>query len=74
MTKKFQNLQQKKWYVNDSESKGNYSYENRMKFLASSFESNLCDYSDAYILVTGILLLQELLLLLQLIILKETTT
>ena len=45
----------KKWYVIDSESKCNYSHENPIKFLTSSLESNLCDYSDAYILVTGIL-------------------
>ena len=37
----------------DSESKGNYSHENPIKFLTSSLESSLCDYSDAYILVTG---------------------
>ena len=43
----------KKWYVIDSESKGNYSHENPIKFLTSSLGSNLCDYSDAYILVTG---------------------
>ena len=43
----------KKWYVIDSESKGNYSDKNEIKFLTSSLESNLCDYSDAYILVTG---------------------
>ena len=43
----------KKWYVIDSESKGNYSDENEIKFLTSSLESNLCDYSDAYVLVTG---------------------
>ena len=41
----------KKWYVIDSESKGNYSHENPIKFLTSSLESSLCDYSDAYILV-----------------------
>ena len=41
----------KKWYVIDSESKGNYSDENEIKFLTSSLESNLCDYSDANILV-----------------------
>ena len=46
-------LTTKKWYVIDSESKGNYSDENEIKFLTSSLESNLCDYSDAYILVTG---------------------
>ena len=43
----------KKWYVIDSESKGNYSHENPIQFLTSSLESSLCDYSDAYILVTG---------------------
>ena len=42
----------KKWYVIDSESKGNYSEDHPLKFLTSSLESSLCDYSDAYILVT----------------------
>ena len=43
----------KKWYIIDSESKGNYSHENPIKFLTNSLESSLCDYSDACILVTG---------------------
>ena len=43
----------KKWYVIDSESKGNYSQDDPIKFLTKSLESSLCDYSDAYILVTG---------------------
>ena len=43
----------KKWYVIDSESNGNYSKEEEIKFLTRSIESSLCDYSDAYILVTG---------------------
>ena len=43
----------KKWYIIDSESKGNYSHENPTKFLTNSLESSICDYSDAYILVTG---------------------
>ena len=43
----------RKWYVINEESKGNYSHENEIKFLSSSLESSLCDYSDAYILVTG---------------------
>ena len=43
----------KKWYIIDSEAKGNYLHDNEVKFLTSSLESNLCDYSDAYILVTG---------------------
>ena len=43
----------KKWYVINSESKGNYSQDDPIKFLTKSLESSLCDYSDAYILVTG---------------------
>ena len=44
----------KKWYIIDSEAKGNYLPDNEVKFLTSSLESGLCDYSDAYInLVTG---------------------
>ena len=50
---KIQNLQQKKWYIIDSESKSNYSPTNEITFLTNSLESSLCDYSDAYILVTG---------------------
>ena len=53
LTMKIQNLQQKKWYVIDNESKGNYSHHNPIKVLTKSIESSLCDYSDAYILVTG---------------------
>ena len=47
-----QNLQQKNGTF-DSESKGNYSTDEEIKFLTRSIESSLCDYSDAYILVTG---------------------
>ena len=43
----------KKWYIIDNESKGNYSHENPIKFLTKLIESSLCDYFDAYILVTG---------------------
>ena len=43
----------KKWYIINSESKGNYSHQNPIRFLTNSLESSLCDYSDAYILVTG---------------------
>ena len=43
----------KQWYVIDSERKGGYSHENPIRFLTISIESSLCDYSDAYILVTG---------------------
>ena len=47
------NFATKKWYVIDNESKGIYSHKNEIKFLTNSLESSLCDYSDAYILVTG---------------------
>ena len=43
----------KKWYIIDSESNGNYSQNDEIKFLTRSIESSLCDYSDAYILVKG---------------------
>ena len=38
--------------VIDSESNSNYSHENEIKFSTNSLESSLCDYSDAYVLVT----------------------
>ena len=53
LTMNIKNLWQKKWHVIDSESKCNYSHENQMKFLTSSLQSSLCDYLDAYVLVTG---------------------
>ena len=45
-------MQQKNGVI-DSESKGNYSHDDPIKFLTKSLESNLFDYSDAYSLVTG---------------------
>ena len=50
LTMKTQNLQQKNGMLL---TKGNYSHENPIKFLTSSLESSLYDYSDAFILVTG---------------------
>ena len=49
---KIKNLQQKNGII-ASESKGSYSYEDSVKFSTKSIESSLCDYSDAYVLVTG---------------------
>ena len=43
----------KKQYVIDSKTSGSYSEDDLIKFLTKSIESSLCDYSDAYILVTG---------------------
>ena len=50
---KIAKLATKKWYIIDSESKGNYLKDDQIKFLTKSLESSLCDYSAAYILVTG---------------------
>ena len=53
LTIKTQNLQQKKWQnVIDSKTSGTYSEDDPIKFLTKSVELSLCDYSDAYILVT----------------------
>ena len=43
----------KKQCIIDSETKGNYSHHDPIKFLTRSIESSLYDYSDAHILVTG---------------------
>ena len=44
----------KKWYVIDSQSaKGKYKQGGTIKFETENIKSSLCDYSDAYILVTG---------------------
>ena len=43
----------KKWCVIDTESKGSYSHHDPIKFLTKPIEPSFCDYSDAYILVTG---------------------
>ena len=42
----------KKLYIRDNESKGYYSHHDPIKLLTKSIDSSLCDYSDAYILVT----------------------
>ena len=49
----YSKLTTKKWCIINSESKGNYSHQNPIRFLTNSLEPSLCDYSDAYILVTG---------------------
>ena len=44
----------KKWYVIDSQkAKVKYDQSNSIKFEAESIKSSLCDYSDAFILATG---------------------
>ena len=44
----------KKWYVIDSQTtKGKYKQGDTIKFETKTIKSNLCDYSDAFILVAG---------------------
>ena len=44
----------KKWYVIDSQAaKGKYKQGDTIKFETETIKSSLCDYSDAFILVTG---------------------
>ena len=44
----------KKWYVTDSQTrKGKYKQGDSIKFEPKTIKSSLCDYSDAFILVTG---------------------
>ena len=46
-----------KWYIVNDQNNGQYGRGNEndstIKFEAKVFKPNLCDYSDAYILVTG---------------------
>ena len=47
-------LATKKWYVIDSQTtKGNYKQGDTIKPETETIKSSLCDYSDAFILVTG---------------------
>ena len=42
------------WYVIDSQTtKGKYKQGDTIKFETETIKSSLCDYSDAFILVTG---------------------
>ena len=43
----------RKWYIIDSQTNGNYAPANQIKFDTKVIKPNLCDYSEAYILVTG---------------------
>ena len=47
----------RKWYVINDQNNGQYGRRNEndstVKFETKAIKPNLCDYSDAYILVTG---------------------
>ena len=50
-------MQQKKWYIINDQNNGQYGRGNEndvtIKYDTKVIKSNLCDYSDAYILVAG---------------------
>ena len=41
------------WVEINDESRGTYNDDKQIKFKTTMLKSNLCDYSDAYILVKG---------------------
>ena len=44
----------KKWYITDSQTaKDKYNQNNSIKFATENIKSSFCNYSDAFILVTG---------------------
>ena len=45
----------KNWFKTNHESQGTYKKDNQIRFKTSMLKSSLCDYSDAYILVKGII-------------------
>ena len=47
------NFRTKTWIEIDDESRGTYNVNSQIKFKTTMLKSNLCDYSDAYILDVG---------------------
>ena len=43
----------KNWVENNDESRGTYNVNSQVKVKTTMLKSSLCDYSDAYILVNG---------------------
>ena len=52
----------KNWVEVNDESRGTYNVNSQIKLKTTMLKSSLCDYSDAYILVTRTILLIILLL------------
>ena len=49
----YQNLLPKKWIEVYDQSKGNYNINKEIRIKTSMLRPDLCDFNDAYILVTG---------------------
>ena len=46
-------FQTKKWYIINDQNNGQYDENSTLKFNTEVIKPNLCDFGDAYILVTG---------------------
>ena len=46
-------FQTKKWYIINDQSNGQYNENSKIKINTEVIKENICDYGDAYILVTG---------------------
>ena len=49
----------KNWVEINDDARGTYNKNNQIKFKTSMLKSSLCDYSDAYILVSGNIIVDE---------------
>ena len=49
----------KSWIEVNDESRGTYNTNSQIKFKTSMLKSSLCDYSDAYILLSGTIAVPE---------------
>ena len=50
-------LKTRNWVETNNESRGTYNVSNQIKFKTSMIRSSSCDYSDAYILVSGTIII-----------------
>ena len=49
----------KNWVETNDESRGTYNVNSQIKFKTTMLKSSLCDYSDAYALVKGKIIITE---------------
>ena len=49
----------KNWIETNDESRGRYNEDNQIRFKTSMLMSILCDYSDAYILLRGTIIVKD---------------
>ena len=61
----------KDWVEINDESRGACNTNNQIKLKTTMLNSSLCDYSDAYILLKGTIITQQLQMLMQIIQIKK---